>query len=124
MATPHDARIKTFIAELKRLYLGTQTLGQLMDLATQQEVNLDGDSDDVHQAFLAVTMTTIPAATVPQAGGAATHLYVCLCVRYEITTDETGSKNINIEMCYEQAAGNIRCAMKGYMGKVVARFDN
>ena len=51
-------------------------------------------------------------------------LYGCLLVLYEITTDDTGSKYINIEMCHDRAAGTIECAMKGYMDKVVTRFDN
>jgi len=42
-----------------------------MGLATEQEANLDGDSDHVRQAFSAVTTTTIPTATIQQAGGAA-----------------------------------------------------
>ena len=73
LATPHDPRIKTFIVDLKRLYPGTQTWDQLMDFAMEQEANLDGDSDDVRQAFAAYTIPNIAsAATVQQAGGAAT----------------------------------------------------
>jgi len=45
--------IKAFTAELKRLYPGTQTWDQLMDLVAKQEVNLDGDSNDVYQTFSA-----------------------------------------------------------------------
>jgi len=51
-------------------------------------------------------------------------LYVCLRVFYEITTDDTGSKYINIKMRRDRAAGEIACAMKEYMCKVVTRFDN
>ena len=32
--------------------------------------------------------------------------------------------NINIEMRRDRAAGTIACAMKGYIDKVIARFDN
>ena len=51
-------------------------------------------------------------------------LYACLRVLYEITTDDTGSKYINIEMRRDRSAGTIACAMKGYMDKVITRFDN
>jgi len=51
-------------------------------------------------------------------------LYACLRVLYEITTDDTGTKYINIEMRRNRAARTIACAMKGYMGKVATRFDN
>jgi hypothetical protein len=69
LATAHDPRVRTFIAELKRLYPGDQTWDQLIDLANEQEANLDGDSDDVRQAFAA---NSIGPASVPAAGGAAT----------------------------------------------------
>jgi hypothetical protein len=69
LATAHDPRVRTFIAELKRLYPGDQTWDQLIDLANEQEANLDGDSDDVKQAFAA---NSIGPASVPAAGGAAT----------------------------------------------------
>jgi hypothetical protein len=68
LATPHDPRIKNFIVDLKRLYPGTQTWDQLMDFAMEQEANLDGDSDEIKQAFAASTVT---AASAPAAGGAA-----------------------------------------------------
>jgi len=40
------------------------------------------------------------------------HLYACLRVFYEITTDDTGSKYINIEMRRDRAAGTIACARR------------
>ena len=47
-----------------------------MNLAIEQQTNLDGDYDDIRQAISAVVATTIsattvPAATVSIAGGAA-----------------------------------------------------
>jgi len=74
LVTPHDPRIKTFIADLKRLHPGTQRWDQLMDFAMEQEANLNDDYDDVRQAFAAynIPAAIASAATVQQAGGAAT----------------------------------------------------
>jgi len=68
LALAHDPRARSFIAELKRLYPGDETWKQLINLAGEQETNLDGDCDEVRRAFAAYT---IPAVTVPAAKGAA-----------------------------------------------------
>ena len=56
------------ITELKRLYPRDQTWDQLVNLAGKLEANLDGDSDEVRQAFAASTVTasgsTAAATTV------------------------------------------------------------
>jgi len=51
-------------------------------------------------------------------------LYACLRVLYKITTDDTGSKYINIEMRRDRAAGTIASAMKGYMDKVITSIKS
>ena len=56
LATAHDPRARSFIAELK-------TWNQLIDLVNEQEANLDGDSDEVRQAFAA---SMVFAASVPE----------------------------------------------------------
>jgi hypothetical protein len=63
LATTSNPNARQFIAELKRLYPGDQTWNQLIDLVNEQEANLDGDSDEVRQAFAA---TMVFAASVPE----------------------------------------------------------
>jgi len=54
MATAHDPRGKVFIAKLNDLYPVNQTWNQLIDLANEQEANLDRDSDEVRQAIRSI----------------------------------------------------------------------
>ena len=68
MATAHDPRAGSFIAEWRRLYPGDQPWDHLLNLAAEQGANLDGDSDEVRQAFVA---SSISVATILAAGGAA-----------------------------------------------------
>ena len=68
MATTHDPRGRVFMAKFNDVYPVNQTWDQLLNLATEQEANLDRDSDEVRQAFQASMVTT---ASVPTAGGTA-----------------------------------------------------
>jgi hypothetical protein len=68
MATAYDPRGRVFMAKLNDVYLVNQTWDQLINLATEQEANLDRDSNEVRQAFAA---SIVPAASVRAAGGAA-----------------------------------------------------
>ena len=68
MATAHDLRGRVFMAKFNDVYPVNQTWEQLINLATEQEANLDRDSEEVRQAF---TANSIATASVPAAGGAS-----------------------------------------------------
>jgi len=85
LAIAHDLRAGLFIAELKRLYPGEQIWKQLINLAGEQEANLDGDSDEVRQAFATYN---VPTTTVPAAEGAAAKASVPAAA----TTKKTANK--------------------------------
>ena len=67
-ATAHDPRGRKFMEKLNDVYPTDQTWDQLLQLATEQEANLDRDSEEVRQAFNANSIAT---ASVPAAGGAS-----------------------------------------------------
>ena len=68
LATAHDPRGRKFADKFDDVYPTDQTWDQLLQLATEQEANLNRDSEEVRQAFNANSIAT---ASVPAAGGAS-----------------------------------------------------
>ena len=70
LAITHDPRGRVFMAKFNDVHPVNQTWDQLLNLAAEQEANLDRDSDEVRQAFQA-SMVAAGTASVPTAGGNA-----------------------------------------------------
>jgi len=51
-------------------------------------------------------------------------LYECLRTQYEIVTDNTGSKYLNIDIRRDKTNKLVGLSMRGYLDRLIARFDH